>query len=245
MPRYLNNVKKTIGWCDYTWNPVTGCLHGCPYCYAASMARRFGKSFEPEFHPERLSAPGKLDTPSRIFVGSVTDMCGDFIKQEWLNATCEAMAEASHHHYLFLTKKPYSRYFREVGVYNLKRGRILWYGATITKMDDLQVFHCPSRGGCIKPDYVSIEPLLEEISPEMLAPLQPKWIIIGARTPYNKSYHPKREWVEKILEFARKHKIPTYLKDNLRWHDPSMGSGQAIKEFPMALNLQPAGKGGK
>lgn len=40
----MNRTK--IDWCDYTWNPVTGCLHGCPYCYARRMAQRFGRSTE-------------------------------------------------------------------------------------------------------------------------------------------------------------------------------------------------------
>lgn len=36
-------MKKTkIEWCDSTWNPVTGCLHDCEYCYAKKMANRFG-----------------------------------------------------------------------------------------------------------------------------------------------------------------------------------------------------------
>ena len=35
--------KTKIEWADYTWNPVTGCLHGCPYCYARGIANRFGK----------------------------------------------------------------------------------------------------------------------------------------------------------------------------------------------------------
>lgn len=35
--------KKTkIDWCDSSWNPVTGCLHGCEYCYARGIANRFG-----------------------------------------------------------------------------------------------------------------------------------------------------------------------------------------------------------
>ena len=37
--------KSKIEWCTHTWNPVTGCLHGCPYCYA----RRFTDRFKP--HP--------------------------------------------------------------------------------------------------------------------------------------------------------------------------------------------------
>ncbi|MDR1688319.1 MAG: phage Gp37/Gp68 family protein [Clostridiales bacterium] len=36
----MNQTK--IEWCDYTWNPVTGCLHNCEYCYARGIARRFG-----------------------------------------------------------------------------------------------------------------------------------------------------------------------------------------------------------
>lgn len=39
----MNNTK--IEWCDSTWNPVTGCLHDCEYCYARRMAHRFGGAF--------------------------------------------------------------------------------------------------------------------------------------------------------------------------------------------------------
>lgn len=34
--------KTKIDWADATWNPVTGCLHGCDYCYAQKIAYRFG-----------------------------------------------------------------------------------------------------------------------------------------------------------------------------------------------------------
>jgi protein gp37 len=33
--------KTFIEWCDMTWNPVTGCNHGCPYCYAKKIVQRF------------------------------------------------------------------------------------------------------------------------------------------------------------------------------------------------------------
>lgn len=36
----MNNTR--IDWCDSTWNPVTGCKGGCDYCYARSIANRFG-----------------------------------------------------------------------------------------------------------------------------------------------------------------------------------------------------------
>lgn len=35
-----------IDWCDATWNPVTGCLHGCEYCYARIIAERFKGGYD-------------------------------------------------------------------------------------------------------------------------------------------------------------------------------------------------------
>jgi len=36
-----------IEWADMTWNPLTGCHHGCLYCYARRIANRFA-SKDPE-----------------------------------------------------------------------------------------------------------------------------------------------------------------------------------------------------
>ena len=41
--------KTKIDWADATWNPVTGCLHGCEYCYAQRIAERFGSNQMPIF----------------------------------------------------------------------------------------------------------------------------------------------------------------------------------------------------
>ena len=40
-------LKTKIEWCDSTWNPITGCRHKCPYCYARRMAERFS-GYDPE-----------------------------------------------------------------------------------------------------------------------------------------------------------------------------------------------------
>ena len=34
-------AKTKIDWCDSSFNPVTGCYHGCEYCYARNIATRF------------------------------------------------------------------------------------------------------------------------------------------------------------------------------------------------------------
>jgi DNA repair photolyase len=52
--------KTKIEWCDATINPVVGCLHNCPYCYARRQARRRKNEcylcyeFIPHDHLERL-----------------------------------------------------------------------------------------------------------------------------------------------------------------------------------------------
>lgn len=71
-------VKTKIDWADATWNPVTGCLHGCEYCYARKIAERFGGVYYEdelpnrwgEYECERLHANGdlhELDCPLRNY----------------------------------------------------------------------------------------------------------------------------------------------------------------------------------
>ena len=45
-------AKTKIDWCDSTWNPVTGCLHGCEYCYARRIAERFGGCWRLDLPPD-------------------------------------------------------------------------------------------------------------------------------------------------------------------------------------------------
>lgn len=48
-------AKTKIDWCDSTWNPVTGCMHGCEYCYARRIAERFRaiEIYDPECQCQR------------------------------------------------------------------------------------------------------------------------------------------------------------------------------------------------
>lgn len=46
-------LRSRIDWCDSSFNPVTGCYHECPYCYARGISTRFksrGELIEPETH---------------------------------------------------------------------------------------------------------------------------------------------------------------------------------------------------
>ena len=123
--------KTKIEWCDSTWNPVTGCLHGCEYCYARKIANRFGKVdplvkdefkkiekaqcfvkpdnpypylFKPTYHRYRLEEPSKKTKGQNIFVCSMADLFGNWVSQEWINEIFTACNDAQQHNYLFLTK---------------------------------------------------------------------------------------------------------------------------------------------
>jgi protein gp37 len=55
--------KTKIEWSESSWNPVTGCNHGCKYCYARNMVTRFGAKPDGIRHPgvptHELSEPVK------------------------------------------------------------------------------------------------------------------------------------------------------------------------------------------
>lgn len=56
-------MKKTkIDWCDSSWNPVTGCFHNCPYCYARKIANRFGLPYAPSLGDPGMEGAAKWDS---------------------------------------------------------------------------------------------------------------------------------------------------------------------------------------
>jgi protein gp37 len=183
----LNKTK--IEWCDYTWNPVTGCLHGCPYCYAKKIAERFRgtkawpNGFEPTLHPERSADPAKMKKSQTIFVCSMADLFGEWVSDLWIAQVMTACDAAPQHTYIFLTKNP-KRYLTIPGKY-FKKNR--WFGATVTNSYDAsQRIHWLKR---VPTDnlFISFEPLLERISP--LDNLINTWkgpiikqVIVGAQT---------------------------------------------------------------
>ncbi len=54
--------KTKIEWADATWNPVTGCFHGCEYCYARRIAERFAPARTPCLGDPGMDGACKLDS---------------------------------------------------------------------------------------------------------------------------------------------------------------------------------------
>ncbi len=60
--------KTKIDWCQSTWNPISGCLHGCEYCYARNISERFGTLFKGDILPEDEGLSFLPDTPETFYV---------------------------------------------------------------------------------------------------------------------------------------------------------------------------------
>lgn len=60
-------MKKTkIDWADSTWNPVTGCNHGCTYCCARGIANRFGGATYYSINKDGKIVEDKLIPPDEV-----------------------------------------------------------------------------------------------------------------------------------------------------------------------------------
>jgi len=237
--------KTKIEWCDSSWNPVTGCLHDCPYCYARGIARRFSgldgvssdglltlserrdtpypAGFMPTFHRYRLGDPARKTKPRTIFVGSMTDLFGKWVPSEWIADVMEACLASPQHRYLFLTKNP-ERYLELEGKGLLPNRDNFWYGTTAA-MGGSPIFWSDKHN-----TFASMEPILEPfIYPPDPAALKVDWIILGAETGSRKDkVVPERSWIEPIVQFCKDTNTPIFMKNSLIpiWGD------DIITEFP-------------
>lgn len=193
-------VVNPDGTPGYTWNPITGCLHNCEYCYARKIAMRFQGNFEPKFHPERLDQPVKIKKPSTIFVGSMADVFGNWIPDIWIEQILEIIENCPQHIFLTLTKNGSNICFAETNN--------VWYGQTHTgRKEDI---HWGIR--ILHPNYISFEPLLGDHIPCLSSV---NWIIIGALNKNGKPCYTKKEWVLSLVKQADSFKIPVFVKDSL------------------------------
>ena len=234
--------KTKIDWCDSTWNPVTGCLHRCEYCYARGIANRFGFgayepnidervliepavsagkkvpypfNFEPTFHKYRLNEY-QNKKGRNIFVCSMADLFGDWVPDEWIEEVFKACHDATQHNYLFLTKNP-ERY-AELG---MPCDNYLWYGTSVCKKDDIQKCKYLPLGG---KKFVSIEPILEDLD-IIGEPIinYVDWVIIGAETGRRKNkVIPERKWIEDIVNECKENGTAVFMKSSLSdiWGEP-------------------------
>uniref|UniRef100_A0A6M3ILD5 ParB-like N-terminal domain-containing protein n=1 Tax=viral metagenome TaxID=1070528 RepID=A0A6M3ILD5_9ZZZZ len=183
----FNATNDKIKWAKWTWNPVTGCKHGCKYCYARDIANRFyPEKFEPTFRPERLGAPFNTKIPrdrineegiNKVFLVSMGDLFGEWVPQEWIDKIFDSVKRSPQWIYIALTKNP-QRYL------TIKEyPENLWIGASadVQRRADnaLLVFRGLRERGIRNVLFLSCEPLMEAID---LKYDVYDWVIIGGRS---------------------------------------------------------------
>lgn len=71
------------GFVTHTWNPIRGrCEHDCTYCYIKKMYN--GKLFEKPCRLVESELKTDLGKGNFIFVGSSTDMFGEWVNNNWI-----------------------------------------------------------------------------------------------------------------------------------------------------------------
>lgn len=233
----FNRTNDSVDWASWTWNPISGCLHGCRFCYAREIANSermrayYPNKFEPTFHEYRLVAPANTSVPSsedprdgRVFVCSMADLFGKWVPSEWIEKVFSACLENPEWEYLFLTKWP-ARYAQ------MPLLEKAWYGSSVVQQSDVKRVEKAMKNfetDCVK--WISLEPMLEPIEFDDLS-----WcdlVVIGAQTSTNQpegfvpAFSPEFDWIVDVVNQCRDAGVPYYLKANLVREAPGMNLPQ-------------------
>ena len=234
--------RTKIDWCDASWNPVTGCLHGCEYCYARRIAERFGSNLMPIFTKYPV-----LDEPVRnigIDAGKIQPYPFDFTPTfhryrleeparwtrprnifvcsmadlfgEWVPdewiAEVFKACDAAPWHRYLFLTKNPTRYCKIAYDGWLPDAKNFWYGSTITRKGE-SFF----AGSVHWNAFVSIEPLLEPLDVGIGSFGGAKWVIVGAETGNRKGkVVPEKSWIDNISNACAELGKPFFMKESLR-----------------------------
>jgi protein gp37 len=257
-PKAALNEQKTgednnlIDWAKWSWNPVVGCLHDCPYCYARDIAERFQKDgaasfangFVPTLHPGRLSAPlnrlpYQSDDPrdARIFTGSMADTFGRWVPAEWIEAVLGVAAEARQWEFLMLTKFP-----KRMAEFEIPEN--VWMGTTVDCQARVAGAEAAFERVRARVKWLSVEPMLEPLKFTHLDRFN--LLVIGGASRSTKTprWIPPFVWLADLMRQADDAGCAVFLKSNLYRKEQPFGPRYRFTEqLPKVFNYLGKTKG--
>lgn len=219
--RKLNDQgdNDNIEWALWSWNPVTGCEHNCPYCYARDIATRFyAPQFAPALWPARLHAPRNTPFPAEkaaawmghknVFTCSMADLFGRWVPAEWIEAVLSAVRAAPQWNFLFLTKFP-------IRLSEFEFPDNAWVGTSVDCQARVANAERAFRRVKAGVKWLSCEPLIEPLTFADLGAFD--WVVLGgaSRSSRTPEWHPPRPWVQAIEDEADRLGVKVYEKSNL------------------------------
>ncbi|MFQ6095701.1 MAG: DUF5131 family protein [Candidatus Bathyarchaeia archaeon] len=211
-------VGEAFGQVTGTWNPITGCLHECTYCWARRYSRRLASMgvepykthmFRPAFAEWRLKQ--RLRKGRFIFVSDMGDMWGEWVPKGWIEKVLKTLRSNSNCRFLFLTKNP-ARYHEFEGRFTQN----MMLGATIETNRDYGLTRAPSPRERYKAmknlerrhKAIVVEPILDfdrEFT-DWMREISPEVVYIGYDNYGNRLPEPKMEKTKRLIreleEFA-------------------------------------------
>lgn len=209
---------QSIEWAQWSWNPVTGCLHNCPYCYARDIAERFyPMKFEPAFWYKRLTAPANTTVPAKaatdvsfknVFTCSMADLFGRWVPNAWIEAVLDQARANPQWNFLFLTK-----FASRLTQFQFPDNA--WVGTTVDCQARVKAAEEAFKHVKASVKWLSIEPMLEPLHFEHLDRFQ--WMVIGgaSRSTQTPEFHVPLDWWAPLYQEALARGLAVYCKSNL------------------------------
>ena len=217
--QFNKQEQANIEWANWSWNPVTGCKHPCPYCYARDIANRFYPTkFEPTLWPERLYAPDNMKVPlqaehdigyKNVFTCSMADLFGRWVPTEWIEAVLQVVADNPQWNFLFLTKFP-------IRMAEFDYPDNAWMGTSVDCQIRVKPVEAAFSKVRAKVKWLSCEPMIERLTFTSLDMFS--WVVIGgaSKASQTPAWVPPREWVHHLEMQAYEAGCMVYEKTNLQ-----------------------------
>jgi protein gp37 len=209
---------QNIEWAQWSWNPVTGCKHDCPYCYARDIAHRFyPMKFEPALWYKRLTAPANTTVPDKaandisfqnVFTCSMADLFGRWVPSEWIEAVLEQARRNPQWNFLFLTKFP-----KRLADFTFPENA--WVGTTVDCQARVKSAEDAFAKVKASVKWLSVEPMIEPLTFRRLDLFQ--WVVIGgaSRSTQTPEWRVPAAWWTALYLRAKELGLQVYLKSNL------------------------------